>query len=151
LEYSRNLVRGLVVKSKVLVVEDNLLLAGPLVRLLTRVGFEVAHVDTCEKAREIRDTFDIGVLDLELPDGCGVDLSAELVDRGTLDCVVFFTGSMDEGTLKKASELAPCVRKTDGMEPLVESMRAALSKRVRRLSFGNDQELTPTPRSRRVR
>jgi len=116
---------------RILLVEDNAYLAPPLVRLLKRAGYEVTHVDCCAKARAADGPFDLGVLDLELPDGGGVELSEELVRSRHLEAVVFFTGTLDGALLLRAERVARCIRKTDGTEALLAAIRGALANAAR--------------------
>jgi DNA-binding response OmpR family regulator len=116
---------------RILLVEDNAYLAPPLIRLLKRAGYEVTHVDCCAKARAVDGHFDLGVLDLELPDGGGIELSEELVRARHLGAVLFFTGTLDGALLRQAERLAPCVRKTDGTEALLAAIRGALADATR--------------------
>jgi DNA-binding response OmpR family regulator len=110
-------------------VEDNAILAGTLVRLLTRMDHAVEHVECCANAREIEGSFDLGVLDIELPDGLGIDVGSDLLSRGTIGGVVFFSGTMDDVLLRRARDLGPCVAKSEGAVPLLDAIRAALANR----------------------
>lgn len=132
-----------VVAHRILVVEDDAALARPLVRLLTRSGHEVEHADSCANARATNGTFDLGVFDVELPDGLGIDLGSDLLSSGTIRGVVFFTGTVDDALLKRASRVGLCVRKSEGAEPLLDTIRVALAHRAR-LASGSEDD-TPLP------
>jgi DNA-binding response OmpR family regulator len=121
-----------VVPVRILVLEDNLYLAPPLVRLLKRSGYDVTHADTCAKARAIDTRFDLGVFDLDLPDGTGIEVSSELLRDGLLGAVVFYTGTLNDALLLRAQKFAACVRKTDGMNALLEAIRNTLAIESRR-------------------
>lgn len=114
---------------RILLVEDNAILAGPLVRLLTRLDHAVEHVESCANAREVEGAFDLGVFDIELPDGLGIDLGSDLLSRGTIGGVVFFSGTMDEALLRRARDLGPCILKSEGAGPLLDVIRVALANR----------------------
>lgn len=123
------------------------MLAAPLVRLLTRSGYDVEHADSCANARGVSGTFDLGVFDVELSDGLGIDLGSELLSSGTISGVVFFTGTVDDALLLRAWQVGPCVRKGEGVEPLLDVIRVALANRPRRAAGSEDD--TPDPSSPR--
>ena len=61
---------------KILLVEDNLLLANDMRQFLTDNGFVVEHVETLENANEKIHVYqyDLVIVDIGLPDGSGLDL-----------------------------------------------------------------------------
>ena len=73
------------------------------------------------------EVFDVGVLDLELPDGLGLDLYPDLMRAGIIRAAVFFTGTMDDVLLARMSRIAPSVRKSDGIDPLRCAIDTALA------------------------
>ena len=109
-------------RPRVLVVEDSPVLVRPLIRLLARTGYDVHHVDNCGAARALQDRFDAGVFDVELPDGLGIDLCAELLARKSIGRAVFYTGVANEGLLKRALEIAPVVRKSEEIATLLQAI-----------------------------
>ena len=50
--------------------------------------------------------FDVGVFDIELPDGNGVELASELIEEGTVDRAVFFSGVEHEAVVREAMKWA---------------------------------------------
>src|SRR5689334_3423352 len=95
-------------------------------RLLQRAGYDMVHVTTCAEARNTDGTFDLAVLDLELPDGRGTDLHAELLRLGVVPATVFFTGAHASLT-RDAARLSRCIEKSDGIDALLEAMAATLT------------------------
>ncbi|MHB1595216.1 MAG: response regulator transcription factor [Streptosporangiaceae bacterium] len=71
----------------VLVVEDDLGIATQLVRGLTRGGYRVDHVTTGGEALA-RSIPDVVLLDLELPDGDGVNVCRKLRERSGVAIIV---------------------------------------------------------------
>jgi DNA-binding response OmpR family regulator len=71
----------------VLVVEDDAGIATQLVRGLTRGGYQVQHVTTGAEALS-RATPDVVLLDLELPDGDGVNVCRKLRERSAVAIIV---------------------------------------------------------------
>ena len=121
-------------RPRVLVVEDNPILARPLARFLLQSGYDVHHVDTCSAARGADGPFDIGVFDALLSDGSGVDLASELLANKMVQCAVFYTGAHDPELLNRAAEIAPVVRKTESADALRQAICSALK------SAADDQE-----------
>jgi FixJ family two-component response regulator len=80
----------------------------------------------------------VAVLDLELPDGTGVDVAGELLGQGATGGVVFFSGAADPLLLGRASRLGTVVAKGDNLTALIEAVSAR----------GNT---APTPRGSRPR
>ncbi|HYS31304.1 MAG TPA: response regulator transcription factor [Streptosporangiaceae bacterium] len=71
----------------VLVVEDDVGIATQLVRGLTRGGYQVEHVTTGGAALD-RSVPDVVLLDLELPDGDGVNVCRKLRERSPVAIIV---------------------------------------------------------------
>src|SRR6266581_3167031 len=71
----------------VLVVEDDVGIATQLVRGLTRGGYQVEHVTTGAAALA-RSVPDVVLLDLELPDGDGVNVCRKLRERSAVAIIV---------------------------------------------------------------
>jgi CheY-like chemotaxis protein len=112
-------------RPRVLVVEDSPVLVRPLIRLLSRSGYDVHHVATCAGARALEGCFDAGVFDVELPDGLGITLCAELLARGRIQRAVFYTGVANDARLKEASAIAPVVRKSEDVGNLLQAICSA--------------------------
>jgi DNA-binding response OmpR family regulator len=137
---------------RLLIVEDDADLARSLVRFLTRAGFEVARADSCAEARNMKTTFDLAVLDVQLPDGLGTNLCPVLLSQGTVGSVIFFTGTVDRDLLARAEQLAPCVRKHEGVQILLKVIREALANAPRKWAAGEEPTPTPTsPRGKTIR
>lgn len=88
----------------ILLVEDDAMIASGLCYALEQEGYAVTLCDTIKTSKEaIKDcAFDIALLDVQLPDGIGFDISAQLKDIGT--SVIFLTVVDDEGNIVKAFE-----------------------------------------------
>jgi len=104
---------------RLLVVEDDVTVARALSRTLARRGFSVAIARSCTAARLLAQTFDFAVLDLDLPDGNGVDLARDLISSGKVASVLFFTGSSDLGLLARARRIGAVVMKSSGTSPVL--------------------------------
>ena len=99
---------------RLLVVEDDVTVARALSRTLARRGFSVALARSCSAARALAQRFDFAVLDLDLPDGNGVDLARALLDAEKVRSVLFFTGSREPALLGRARALGLVIMKSSG-------------------------------------
>jgi ActR/RegA family two-component response regulator len=104
---------------RLLVVEDDVTVARALSRTLARRGFSVAIARSCAAARALAQRFDFAVLDLDLPDGNGVDLALHLTASGRVPSVLFFTGSNDPALLARARRVGPVVMKAGGTSEIL--------------------------------
>lgn len=128
---------------RILVLEDNLVLASALARLLGRMGYEVTVVASCVHARAVQGRFALGVFDLDLPDGSGVDVAADLIRAGTMSGVVFYTGTLDGALVRQAEQWGPCVTKTEATLALLEAVRVALAGAARQVVGGESVARVP--------
>lgn len=108
----------------VLVVEDDPALRRAIARALRTAGHHVVVAERCGRARSLSCAFDVAVLDLELPDGTGVDVAGELLGLGRAGGVVFFSAAADPLLLGRASRLGAVVRKGASLEGLLAAVRA---------------------------
>ena len=92
------------ISGKILLVEDDTMIASGIQYALETEGHRVCHVRTIESARsKIQNTaFDLAILDMQLPDGNGFDISKEL--QGTNTAVIFLTVVDEENAIVKAFE-----------------------------------------------
>lgn len=85
----------------ILLLEDNLTDAN-LAIIALKKAFEncsIEHCTTIEQAREqlrIKKEFGLGILDMHLPDGTGLDFLSDIRNMGTDMAVIMLTGSGDE-------------------------------------------------------
>jgi DNA-binding response OmpR family regulator len=104
--------------ARFLVVEDFPPLTAVIAAFVKREGHEVVQCHTVQSALELTDTFDHAVLDLDLPDGSGVELAEQLIDRNSVGSVVFFTASRDREALARAASMGLVVDKAAGCDRL---------------------------------
>ena len=152
---------------RVLVVEDDLEIAEPLVRTLQSEGYTVAHVDNGSTALDLiaQTNPDAVVLDLGLPTIDGIDVCRTLRDRGDdvpililtartseLDLVVGLDAGADDYLQKpfRSSELLArlraLLRRSAGISgPVLTSGNLFVDTQGRLCRVGNDiVALTPT-------
>lgn len=91
-------------RKKILLLEDDMMIAGGLIYALEQEHYDVLHAKTVEegKAAIKRTTFDLAILDMQLPDGVGTDVQQVL--KGTATEVIFLTVVDDEGNIVKVFE-----------------------------------------------
>jgi len=104
---------------RLLVVEDDVTVARALSRTLARRGFSVAVGRSCSAALALAQSFDFAILDLDLPDGNGVDLARALMNSGKAPGVLFFTSSTDPALLASARCLGSVLTKALGTSPIL--------------------------------
>ncbi|MDR1691854.1 MAG: response regulator transcription factor [Oscillospiraceae bacterium] len=87
---------------RILLAEDDAIIASGLVYALGQEGYAVTHAASVREARSAAEDgpFDLAVLDMQLPDGTGFDLLEEL----TATPVLFLTVVDDEGNIVRAFE-----------------------------------------------
>lgn len=87
---------------KIMLLEDDVMIASGLVYALNNEGYEVLHLCTVMDAMQTIKTtkFDLGILDMQLPDGTGFDVSENLKETGTP--VIFLTIVDDESKIVRA-------------------------------------------------
>lgn len=117
--------------NKVLLVEDDAMIASGLCYALEQERYSVTHCDTIQASKEaIKDcVFDLALLDMQLPDGIGFDISAQLKAIGT--SVIFLTVVDDEGNIVKAIESGAddYVTKPFRLRELIARVKSVLGRR----------------------
>lgn len=90
--------------TKILLVEDDVMIASGVKYALEMEGYEVIHVTDIKSAFDvIKDNyFELAILDMQLPDGIGFDVSDKLKTSST--AIIFLTVVDDENTIVKAFE-----------------------------------------------
>ena len=80
---------------RIMVVEDDLTLSAGLCFELDMNGYLTVAAYNIKKARQLagEDTFDLVILDVNLPDGSGFDLCRELKERESGLPVIFLTAN----------------------------------------------------------
>lgn len=115
---------------RLLVVEDDPAIAGPLVRGLERAGFSVTHAPDGASALAA-DAVDLVLLDLGLPDIDGTEVCRRLRSRGDI-AIIIVSARDDEIDRVVGLELGAddYVVKPFGLRELIARIRAVLRRRV---------------------
>jgi len=121
---------------RVLLVEDDRAVARGLARLLMARGLSVDVALSCAAARAMPGRYDLAILDIELPDGLGVDLAQALVLKSKICGLLFYTGATYQPLLRRAAKLGPVVPKQAGPRALLKAAQTRLSEPRARLESG---------------
>ncbi|MDR1158330.1 MAG: response regulator transcription factor [Oscillospiraceae bacterium] len=89
---------------KILLVEDDAMIASGLVYALEQEGYTVTHNSCVHESRTTitGEPFNLAILDMQLPDGTGFDVRKALIGKDT--AVIFLTVVDDEGNIVRAFE-----------------------------------------------
>ena len=108
---------------RLLLVEDDEMLRRALPRLLARLGYNVHIAGSCAEIGDDIGNFDVGIFDINLPDGDGVSLAKRLLYAQRVGHAIFYTGSLELDRVDDAAMLGTIVTKMDG----IAGLRRALS------------------------
>lgn len=109
----------IVTNPRILLVEDDPLLARALVRTLRANAVEVTHVAGAADLSKRLGHYDVGIFDIDLPDVNGVELAELCVSQSWIGHVVFFSGTDNEHRIRAARGLGELIHKSEGVELLL--------------------------------
>ncbi len=98
-------------------------MATLLANAIRREGYSVARASSVAEALGSDETFEHAILDVDLPDGNGVELAWQLLECGRVVSILFFTASRDADILAKAAKIGLVVDKAAGYDRLMASVR----------------------------
>ena len=127
-----------VVNLSLLIVEDDRELCRSVARHLTLFGHKVEAAHSVAEALAKTGSYDCAILDIELPDGLGIDLADELLDAGAAASVVFFSSVADRALGQRALRLGAFVSKSSGVRELAQAVTDAVSRAVREMVAGGE-------------
>ncbi len=95
---------------RVLMVDDELQLVEAFKKQLAREGIEVVSASCAAQAISLvnRENFDVGVLDIKLPDLDGVELLSRLKQKEPALAIIMLTGFASLDTAVRSIELGAC-------------------------------------------
>lgn len=96
---------------KLLLVEDNAAVGRAIAKSLRAQGHVVTLAHTYAEARAAVGPHDVGIFDITLPDGDGIELCEQLLREGRIGGALFCSGSIDDLLLERAEETAPVISK----------------------------------------
>lgn len=116
---------------RILLIEDDRMIAKNLILLLRAEGFTVSHAATQSDALSMLggNKFDVALIDIFLPDGNGFTLCTEIKEKQGIP-VIFLTASGDESSVVTGLNMGADDYVTKPFRPreLVARIRAALRK-----------------------
>ncbi len=122
--------------SEILLVEDDPVLGRGLSVNLELEGYRVHWATSLRQARELnqKQSLDLVLLDLSLPDGSGLILLKELREKGSRIPVLILTARTDEDSAVEGLQLGAndYIRKPFGDRELLQRIRTALREPVAR-------------------
>lgn len=88
--------------SRILLLEDDTMIASGILYALETEGYETNHATRIKDARSLIEhyNFDLAIIDMQLPDGTGFDVSEIFQNNAT--SVIFLTVVDDENTIVRA-------------------------------------------------
>ena len=88
--------------SRILLLEDDTMIASGILYALESEGYETNHATRIKDARSLIEhyNFDLAIIDMQLPDGTGFDVSE--IFKNTPTSVIFLTVVDDENTIVRA-------------------------------------------------
>jgi len=88
--------------SRILLVEDDTMIASGILYALETEGYETNHATRIKDARSLIEhyNFDLAIIDMQLPDGTGFEVSE--IFQNTATSVIFLTVVDDENTIVRA-------------------------------------------------
>ena len=117
---------------KILIVEDERMIAKMLVMKLQSAGFEVANAYDGGEALAImeKEKFNLVLLDLMMPRVDGFDVLAELKKRGDMTPVIVATNLNQESDISRVLELGVSnyyVKSDTSLDEIVENIKSVLN------------------------
>ena len=110
---------------KLLLVEDNAAVGRAIAKSLSARGHAVTLAHTFAEACAAADYHDVGVFDITLPDGDGIELCELLLRDRRVGAALFCSGSVDDLLLERAERAAPVVSKEASFQELCRAIEAA--------------------------
>lgn len=113
---------------KLLYVEDHRAIAQVVSKALRVAGHEVTLVHRVAEAQAVSQYHDVGIFDLGLPDGDGIELCERLLRDGRIGAALFCSSSIDELLLERAARTAPVIAKDASLEELSRALSTVCVK-----------------------
>jgi DNA-binding NarL/FixJ family response regulator len=101
-------------------------------------------VGSAQRARAAEGEFDCAIVDIDLPDGCGVDLAEELLSSKRAAAVVFYTATRDQSLRARGRALGTVVDKSEPLQGLLDVMTDWFAGQQRARAVG-EQEPAAVP------
>lgn len=113
---------------RLLIVDDQMDVARTLARALRARGFATSTASSCQQALSHLGSVDCAIVDIDLPDGTGLELAPKLLATSAAS-VVFFSGCSDPAIQAEAGRFGPFVTKNAGLDVLFERIIQEMAAR----------------------
>src|ERR1700743_2808297 len=128
--------------AKILLVEDDLTFSQMLKNFVQKNGHEITATSSIKTGLKLleQNTFDLLLLDYRLPDGTGMDILADMREKGKLVPAIMMTSFNDVRTAVKAVRLGAFdfITKPVNPDELLMIMGAALSDKPSEPMYTSD-------------
>lgn len=112
----------------VLVIEDDPEVARALRRALRVVSLSCDIAGSAAEVREAVGVYELTIVDVNLPDGNGIDLYDELLAARRVASGIFFTATENERDRTRAAQFGKLISKSEGVQAAVSVAVASLSQ-----------------------
>ncbi len=112
---------------KVLVIEDDPAVARAIRRALGVVSLDCDVKSSAAEVREATGRYHVAIVDVNLPDGNGIDLYDELQRKALVRSGIFFTATENEDDKARASLIGTLIPKSEGIQAAVSRAIESLS------------------------
>lgn len=115
--------------NSILIVEDDIIINGGIRLYLEKQGYDIASAYSVQEAlKQLDQTYDLVLLDINLPDGNGLDLCKEIRKKGVL--VIFLTANDTEEDMIEGFEQGcdDYIAKPFSVKVLAQRIKAVLRR-----------------------
>ncbi len=130
---------------KILLVEDHAAVGRAIAKSLKAQGYVVTLAHTYTDARAISTYNDVGIFDITLPDGDGIELCEALLRERRVGGALFCSGSIDDLLLERAEETAPVISKEASFWELCDAIKAVAPRPSSAPGGGGSSSPPPKP------
>ena len=97
--FIHDMIKAVIVVKKILIVEDDQSIASPLKEMLEKKGYFIEIAESkIETLKKVNEYVDLILLDIQLPDGNGIDLCKEIKEKYEMP-IIFLSCLNDEETI----------------------------------------------------
>ena len=116
-------------KARILIVEDEALFGRAVAKRLQKAGYDCKHAETLAEGRDHARQLmpDLVLLDMRLPDGNGMDLLGELVNKGIAVIVMTAHGDLNDAVNAMKQGAVDYLKKPVDLEELLLAIEKAES------------------------
>jgi DNA-binding response OmpR family regulator len=111
-----------------LIVEDEPLIARALGRALLAMGVHYSCASSLAEVAGFEGPFDGAIVDLDLPDGSGLNVETLLPEQAIRSSVVFFSATTDSSAQLEAARRGVFVPKADGTKQALRALAGQLAR-----------------------